>query len=57
MKFSRTQILIFAVVIGVVYAVYRREMYEKEKENVKDAAKAKDMSQEELDAVLKFIKK
>ena len=59
MKFTRTQILIIAIVIGGIYVMYKRERYEneKEKENVQDVASQKKLSQKELDAVLKFIKK
>ena len=43
--------LAMIVLAGVILYVYRRETYD-----VKDVAKEKDMSQKELDAVLKFIK-
>lgn len=49
------------VTIGIVVAVYlwyKHEQYESEKENeIRGAAKEKKLSQEELDAVIKFIKK
>jgi len=47
--------LAMIVLAGVILYVYRRETYENDKD-VKDVAKEKDMSQKELDAVLKFIK-
>ena len=55
---NRTQVIIAIGVIVALYLWYRRERYESEQEEkVKEAAKAKEISQDELDAVIKFIKK
>lgn len=55
---NRTQVVIAIGVIVALYLWYGREKYESEQEeNVKEAAKEKEMTQEELDAVIKFIKK
>lgn len=58
MKKRQTRLLIALVVVAIGYAWYRREKYEgeKEKEEVKEVAQEKQMSQAELNAVLKFIK-
>jgi predicted histidine transporter YuiF (NhaC family) len=54
---NRTQVVIAIGVIVALYLWYGRERYENEKkEEVKDVAKEKAMSQAELDAVLKFIR-
>ena len=55
---NRTQVVIAIGVIVALYLWYGRERYESEQEEkVKEAAKEKEMTQEELDAVIKFINK
>jgi len=58
MKNTRTRVIVAVGIVVALYLWYRREQYESEKEDeIKDAAKDKKLSQEELDAVIKFIKK
>lgn len=55
---TRTRVIVAVGIVVALYLWYRREQYESEKEDeIKDAAKDKQLSQEELDAVIKFIKK
>ena len=58
MKNTRTRVIVAVGIVVALYLWYKREQYESEKENeIRDAAKEKKLSQEELDAVIKFIKK
>ena len=55
---NRTQVVIAIGVIVALYLWYGRERYESEQEEkVREAAKEKEITQKELDAVIKFIKK
>jgi predicted histidine transporter YuiF (NhaC family) len=54
---TRTRIIVAVGIVVALYLWYRREQYDSEKEDeIKDVAKDKKLSQEELDAVIKFIK-
>lgn len=49
-------IAVVAVVALALWLMRKRSAYDEKKEEVKDVAKEKKMSQKELNAVLKFIR-
>lgn len=57
MKISRGRTLAAVVIVLALYYAWtiRKEKYENEKA-IRDRAKAKNMTQEELDAIIKYIK-
>lgn len=56
MRIRRNHVLFLLVILGAVYAWNKYESYESKKKSMKETAKKKKMSQEELNAVLKFIR-
>jgi hypothetical protein len=56
MRIKRNHVLILLVVLGAAYAWNKYESYEDKEKSTKEAAEKKDMSQAELNAVLKFIR-
>jgi hypothetical protein len=56
MRIRRNHVLILLALLGAAYAWKSYESYKSKEESTKEVAKKKKMSQEELDAVLKFIR-
>jgi hypothetical protein len=56
MRIRRNHVLILLALLGAAYVLKAYESYKTKEESTKEVAKKKKMSQEELEAVLKFIR-